>query len=115
MSSHLVSLPFSMAVDSVFFFSEYMPGGNLYNFLHKQNDVLGLLLVLKIAIQISKGMEYLHQNSIIHRDLKTANILIGLHNQVCILIQTIEAIGSEKPRVHFFCFLVCGIKPGMHI
>ena len=81
MSSHLVSLPFSMAVDSVFF-SEYMPGGNLYNFLHKQNDVLGLLLVLKIAIQISKGMEYLHQNSIIHRDLKTANILIGLHNQV---------------------------------
>jgi len=59
-----------------------MPGGNLYNFLHKKNDVLGLLLILRIAIQISKGMEYLHQNSIIHRDLKTANILIGLHNQV---------------------------------
>ncbi|XP_047049812.1 serine/threonine-protein kinase STY46-like [Lolium rigidum] len=58
-----------------------MPGGNLYEFLHNQNDVLGLLLVLKIAIQISKGMEYLHQNSISHRDLKTPNILLG-YNQV---------------------------------
>jgi serine/threonine-protein kinase TNNI3K len=78
-----------------------MAGGNLYDFLHTQNDVLGLLVILKTAIQISKGMEYLHQNSIIHRDLKTANILIG-QNQVCILTQTFEAIGPENPRVHFF-------------
>lgn len=64
--------------------TEYMPGGNLYNFLHEQNDVLDLLQILKIAMQISKGMEYLHQNSIIHRDLKTANILLGCNqlNQV---------------------------------
>ncbi|XP_047051516.1 serine/threonine-protein kinase STY17-like [Lolium rigidum] len=61
--------------------TEYMPGGNLYEFLHNQNDVLSVLLVLKIAIQISKGMEYLHQNSIIHRDLKTPNVLLG-YNQV---------------------------------
>ena len=94
-------MTFSAVVASVL--SEYMPGGNLYNFLHKQNDVLDLLLILKIAIQISRGMEYLHQNSIIHRDLKTANILLG-YDQVCILIQTFQAIGPENPRVHFFCF-----------
>jgi len=38
---------------------------------------LDLITILKIAISISKGMDYLHQNDIIHRDLKTANLLIG--------------------------------------
>ncbi|XP_062227214.1 serine/threonine-protein kinase STY8-like isoform X2 [Phragmites australis] len=57
--------------------TEYMPGGNLYDFLHKQNNTLVLPVILRIAIGISKGMDYLHQNNIIHRDLKTANLLIG--------------------------------------
>ncbi|KAL6651734.1 hypothetical protein ACP70R_010659 [Stipagrostis hirtigluma subsp. patula] len=57
--------------------TEYMPGGNLYDFLHKQNNTLELPVLLRIAIGISKGMDYLHRNNIIHRDLKTANLLIG--------------------------------------
>jgi serine/threonine protein kinase len=64
--------------------------------------------------KISKGMEYLHQNSIMHRDLKTPNILLG-YNQVCILVQTIEAICSDNLRVHSSAFLECGIKLGNHI
>ncbi|XP_066344915.1 serine/threonine-protein kinase STY8-like isoform X1 [Miscanthus floridulus] len=57
--------------------TEYMPGGNLYDFLHKLKNTLDLTTVLRIAISISKGMDYLHQNNIIHRDLKTANLLMG--------------------------------------
>jgi len=57
--------------------TEYMPGGNLYDFLHKQKNNLDLTMVLRIAIGISKGMDYLHQNNIVHRDLKTANLLLG--------------------------------------
>ncbi|WVZ87779.1 hypothetical protein U9M48_034364 [Paspalum notatum var. saurae] len=57
--------------------TEYMPGGNLYDFLRKQKNILELTVVLRIAIGISKGMDYLHQNNIIHRDLKTANLLMG--------------------------------------
>lgn len=66
------------------FASEYMAGGNLYDFLRKHNNTLELSLILRIAIGISKGMDYLHQNNIIHRDLKSANLLIG-DGQVSIL------------------------------
>jgi len=61
-----------------------MPGGNLYDFLHKLKNTLDLATVLRIAIGVSKGMDYLHQNNIIHRDLKTANLLMG-SDYVCIL------------------------------
>lgn len=62
------------------FLTEYMPGGNLYDFLHKYNNVLELPLLLKFAIDISRGMDYLHRNNIIHRDLKSANLLLDIDN-----------------------------------
>lgn len=57
-------------------FSEFMSRGSLYDFLHKQKGVFKLPSLLKVAIDVSKGMCYLHQNHIIHRDLKTANLLM---------------------------------------
>lgn len=62
---------------------EFMSGGNLYDFLHKQKNVLELPKLLKFALDVCRGMEYLHQNSIIHRDLKTANLLVDKEH-VCI-------------------------------
>ncbi|GMH17102.1 hypothetical protein Nepgr_018943 [Nepenthes gracilis] len=62
--------------------TEYLPGGNLYNYLHKNNRILELSKLLKFAIDVCKGMEYLHNNNIIHRDLKTANLLMDIHQVV---------------------------------
>lgn len=59
-----------------FFLSEFMSRGSLYDFLHKQKGVFKLASLLKVAIDVSNGMNYLHQNNIIHRDLKTANLLM---------------------------------------
>nr|GMC48407.1 serine/threonine-protein kinase STY46-like isoform X1 [Ipomoea batatas] len=56
--------------------TEYMPGGSLYDYLHRNHIVLKLSQLLRFTIDICKGMEYLHQNNIIHRDLKTANLLM---------------------------------------
>ncbi|RZB44261.1 serine/threonine-protein kinase STY46-like [Glycine soja] len=62
--------------------TEYMPGGSLYDYMHRNHNVLELSQLLNFAIDVCKGMKYLHQNNIIHRDLKTANLLMDTHNVV---------------------------------
>ncbi|KAL6642304.1 hypothetical protein ACP70R_020485 [Stipagrostis hirtigluma subsp. patula] len=56
--------------------TEYMSGGSLYDFVHKQHNVLELTTLLKFAVDVCRGMCYLHERGIIHRDLKTANLLM---------------------------------------
>ncbi|KAF8377759.1 hypothetical protein HHK36_031144 [Tetracentron sinense] len=56
--------------------TEFMSGGSVYDRLHKNEGGFKLTAILKVAIDVSKGMNYLHQNYIIHRDLKTANLLM---------------------------------------
>ena len=49
----------------------------MYDFLHKQKGVFTLPSLIRVATDVSKGMNYLHHNNIIHRDLKAANLLIN--------------------------------------
>ncbi|GAB4838585.1 Serine/threonine-protein kinase sty46 [Ancistrocladus abbreviatus] len=56
--------------------TEFMSGGSVYDYLHKHKGTFKLPSLLKVAIDVSKGMNYLHQNNIIHRDLKAANLLM---------------------------------------
>lgn len=53
-----------------------MSGGSIYDYLHKKKATFKFPGLLKVASNVSKGMNYLHQNNIIHRDLKAANLLI---------------------------------------
>lgn len=62
--------------------TEYMPGGSLYEYLHKHHHTLTLPQLVQFAIDVCRGMEYLHKSNIIHRDLKTANLLMDSQNVV---------------------------------
>ncbi|CEF64911.1 NimA-like kinase [Strongyloides ratti] len=61
---------------------EYADGGNLGQYLLMQQEYLNENVIWFIFTQIVNGVCYLHQNSILHRDLKTANIFLTKTNDV---------------------------------
>ncbi|CAN8271244.1 unnamed protein product [Cochlearia groenlandica] len=62
--------------------TEFMARGSIYDFLHKQKCAYKIQTLLKVALDVANGVCYMHQNNIIHRDLKTANLLIDEHGLV---------------------------------
>ncbi|XP_019464641.1 PREDICTED: serine/threonine-protein kinase HT1-like [Lupinus angustifolius] len=65
--------------------TEYMAGGSLRNYLHHQGPhSLPLQLVLKLALDIARGMQYLHSQGVLHRDLKSENLL--LDEDMCVKV-----------------------------
>ncbi|XP_062197496.1 serine/threonine-protein kinase STY46-like [Phragmites australis] len=62
--------------------TECMSRGSLFDLLHNEHNVLDLQTLLKFALDVCRGMSYLHQKGIIHRDLKSANLLLDKDNVV---------------------------------
>lgn len=58
----------------------YVPCGTLYDFIHNETQLLDSNLIIKIASDIAEALNYMHQQSpvIIHRDVKTPNILVKI-------------------------------------
>lgn len=57
--------------------TELMERGSLSDLLYRKGANLSLSLKLKLAIHAVEGMVYLHEQSIMHRDLKTQNLLVS--------------------------------------
>ena len=55
---------------------QFIPGGSVEDLLKKQTNELSWQRRATIALRISRGMNYLHANKILHRDLKSPNILL---------------------------------------
>nr|XP_043612375.1 serine/threonine/tyrosine-protein kinase HT1 [Erigeron canadensis] len=83
--------------------TEYMSQGTLRMYLNKKEPYsLSTETVLRLALDISRGMEYLHSQGVVHRDLKSNNLLLNDEMRVkvadfgtsCLETQTQESKGN---------------------
>lgn len=50
---------------------------NLKRFITTKKQDLNTYIKMKIALEMAKGLEYLHSLSVIHRDLKPENVMVS--------------------------------------
>ncbi|KAI9203653.1 kinase-like domain-containing protein [Polychytrium aggregatum] len=62
-------------------FLEYVPGGSIQSVLAKCGP-FSEPLIKSMTVQILYGLEYLHSEGIIHRDIKSENVLLDLEGVV---------------------------------
>jgi predicted amino acid-binding ACT domain protein len=86
---------------------EYCEGGSLHSLLA---DPSRYYEYLPIALDISNGMAYLHSRNIIHRDLKTSNILLTRDHRakICDFGMSIMNMGQElTAETGTYRYMVC--------
>ncbi|XP_073366437.1 mitogen-activated protein kinase kinase kinase ANP1 isoform X9 [Aegilops tauschii subsp. strangulata] len=97
---------------------EFVPGGSIQSLLGKLGS-FPEAVVRKYTRQILQGLEYLHSNAIIHRDIKGANILVD--NKGCIKLANFGASkqvaklglmnkGAGHLRTAYVCDSALGLK-----
>ncbi|XP_062857834.1 tyrosine-protein kinase fynb isoform X2 [Trichomycterus rosablanca] len=79
----LVQLYAVVSEEPIYIVTEYMSKGSLLDFLKdSEGRTLKLPNLVDMAAQVAAGMAYIEKMNYIHRDLRSANILVG-ENLVC--------------------------------
>jgi tRNA A-37 threonylcarbamoyl transferase component Bud32 len=93
--------------------TEYMAKGSLYHLLHDPKVAISWEMVRKIALDAAKGMAYLHMRSpaIIHRDLKSHNLLVDENWKVKVCDFGLSKIAVDQQNTMTACGTPCWTAP----
>ena len=90
---------------------EYINGGNLFSFVKKRRK-LSEKTAKFLFRQIILGIKYIHEQNIVHRDIKLENLLIDLNNNVKICDFGIgRRIKSKNQLLHDQCGTLMYMAP----
>ncbi|KAF6091955.1 hypothetical protein HJG60_000119 [Phyllostomus discolor] len=92
---------------------EYAPGGTLAEFIQKRcNSLLEEETIMHFFVQILLALHHVHTHLILHRDLKTQNILLDKHRMVVKIGDFgISKILSSKSKAYTVVGTPCYISP----
>lgn len=92
---------------------EYAPGGTLAEFIQKRcNSLLEEETILHFFVQILLALHHVHTHLILHRDLKTQNILLDKHRMIVKIGDFgISKILSSKSKAYTVVGTPCYISP----
>lgn len=78
---------------------EYIPGGTLKQFLiRNRRRKLAFKVVIELALGLARGMSYLHSKKIVHRDVKTENMLLDTQRTVKIADFGVARVEAQNPK-----------------
>ncbi|KAL0357570.1 UNVERIFIED_CONTAM: Serine/threonine-protein kinase STY13 [Sesamum calycinum] len=78
---------------------EYLPGGNLKSYLIKnRRKKLAYKVVVQMALDLARGLSYLHSQKIVHRDVKTENMLLDKSRTVKIADFGVARVEASNPN-----------------
>ncbi|XP_010525217.1 PREDICTED: serine/threonine-protein kinase HT1-like [Tarenaya hassleriana] len=78
---------------------EYLPGGTLKQFLiRNRRKKLAYKVVIQLALDLSRGLSYLHSKKIVHRDVKTENMLLDTSRNLKIADFGVARVEAQNPK-----------------
>ncbi|KAF8011441.1 hypothetical protein BT93_J1914 [Corymbia citriodora subsp. variegata] len=78
---------------------EYCPGGALKSYLIKnRRRKLAFKVVIQLALDLARGLSYLHSKKIVHRDVKTENMLLDKTRTLKIADFGVARIEASNPH-----------------
>ncbi|NDC37653.1 MAG: serine/threonine protein kinase [Proteobacteria bacterium] len=87
--------------DTVAYTMEYVDGGSLQSIFAKQR--IGLEAIDRIYEQVLDAVQILHENNVIHRDIKLENVLVGTNGVVKLsdlgLMKQVGKKGLTRPGI----------------
>ncbi|XP_027115330.1 serine/threonine-protein kinase 52 [Coffea arabica] len=78
---------------------EYLPGGTLKRFLIRNyRKKLAFKVVIQLALDLSRGLSYLHSKKFVHRDVKSENMLLNANRTLKIADFGVARVEAQNPR-----------------
>uniref|UniRef100_A0A0D9Y045 non-specific serine/threonine protein kinase n=1 Tax=Leersia perrieri TaxID=77586 RepID=A0A0D9Y045_9ORYZ len=78
---------------------EYLAGGTLRSYLIKNSRrKLAYKVVVQLALDLARGLSYLHSKKIVHRDVKTASMLLDKTRTVKIADFGVARVEASNPH-----------------